>query len=88
MGIFIKGEFLKYYSQIKEKNFLNYLLEQYWGNVNARQIFFWSPYHLQSQGSVEEYNRTVQNFLLSTTDTFGKYFDLKDVVNEFIVYYN
>ena len=67
--------------------FKNSLLEKYWSKVNVRHIFG-SPYHPQSQGSVEAYNRTIQDFLISTKDALGKNFDLKDVVNEFLVYYN
>ena len=67
--------------------FKNSLLEKYWSKVNVRQIFG-SPYHPQSQGSVEAYNRTIQDFLISAKDALGKKFDLKDVENEFLVYYN
>ena len=38
-------------------------------------MIFGSPYHWQSQGSVEAYNKTIQNFLISvkdsTKDEFG-----------------
>ena len=37
--------------------------------------FFGSPYHLQSQGSVEAYSKVIQNFLIFirdfTKDEFG-----------------
>ena len=51
--------------------FKNSLLEQYWSKVNVRQIFG-SPYHPQSQGSVEAFNRTIQDFLISAKDALGK----------------
>ena len=59
--------------------FKNSLLEQYWSKVNVRQIFG-SPYHPQSQGSVEAFNRTIQDFLISAKDALGKKFNLKDAV--------
>ena len=67
--------------------FKNSLLEQYWSKVNVRQIFG-SPYHPQSQGSVEAFNRTIHDFLISAKDALGKKFNLKDAVNEFLAYYN
>ena len=62
--------------------FKNSLLEQYWSKVNVRQIFG-SPYHPQSQGSVEAYNRTIQIFLTSAKDALGKDFDLKMLYTSF-----
>ena len=67
--------------------FKNSILDQYLSKINVRHIFG-SPYHLQLQGSVEAYNRTIQDFLVSAKDAMGKKFDLKDAINEFLVYYN
>ena len=46
------------------------------------------PISPQSQGSVEASNRTIQDFLICAKDAMGKIFDLKDAINEFLVYYN
>ena len=51
--------------------FKNSILDQYLSKINVRHIFG-SPYHPQSQGSVEAYNRTIQDFLVSTKDAMGK----------------
>ena len=66
--------------------FKNSILDQYLSKINVRHIFG-SPYHPQSQGSVEAYNRTIQDFLVSAKDAMGKKFDLKDAINEFLVYF-
>ena len=78
---------LKILQSENEGEFTNSLLEEYWSKLNVRHIYV-SPYHPQSQWSVEAYNRTIQDFLISAKDALGKDFDLKDVVNEFLVYYN
>ena len=67
--------------------FKNSILDQYLSKINVRHIFG-SPYHPKSQGSVEANNRTIQDFLVSAKDAMGKKFDLKDAINEFLVYYN
>ena len=69
------------------REFKNSILDQYLSKINVRHIFG-SPYHPQSQGSVEAYNRTIQDFFVSAKDAIGKKFDLKDAINEFVVYYN
>ena len=51
--------------------FKNSILDQYLSKINVRHIFG-SPYHPQSQGSVEAYNRTIQDFLVSAKDAMGK----------------
>ena len=47
-----------------------------------------SPYHPQSQGAVESFNRTIQNFLYLAKDMQGSEFDLNDSVYDFIMHYN
>ena len=46
------------------------------------------PYNPRSQGSVEAFNRTIQNFLIRAKDMKGNNFNLEESVNEFILYYN
>ena len=44
----------------------------YWESILLQiiqKIFFGSPYHLQSQGGVEAYNKTIQIFLISVKDS-------------------
>ena len=65
----------------------NSILDQYLSKINVWHIFG-SPYHPQSQGSVEACNRTIQDFLVSSKDAMRKKFDLKDAINEFLVYYD
>ena len=67
--------------------FKNSILDQYLSKINVWHIFG-SPYHPQSQGSVEACNRTIQDFLVSSKDAMRKKFDLKDAINEFLVYYD
>ena len=45
-----------------EKEFDNQLLREYFISNNIK-VFFGTPYHLQSQGSVEAYNKTIQIFI-------------------------
>ena len=47
-----------------------------------------SPYHLQSQGAVEAFNRTVQNYLYLAKDMNEDEFILEDSIRDFLLYYN
>ena len=47
-----------------------------------------SPYHPQSQGAVEAFNRTVQNFLYLAKDMNGDNFELEDSIIDFLLHYN
>ena len=47
-----------------------------------------SPYHPQSQGSVEGFNRTVQNFLYLAKDMHKDEFDLNDSIYDFCMHKN
>ena len=51
--------------------FKNSILDQYLSKINVRHIFG-SPYHPQLQGSVEAYNKTIQDFLVSAKYSMGK----------------
>ena len=67
--------------------FKNKLLGDYLQKKKIDHIFG-SPYHPQSQGSVEVFNRIIQNFLTSAKDALKKNFNLKEYVIEFLHYYN
>ena len=47
-----------------------------------------SPYHPQSQGAVEGFNRTIQNFLYLSKDMNLDEFNLNNSVYDFCMYYN
>ena len=47
-----------------------------------------SPYHPQSQGAVEAFNRTVQNYLYLAKDMNEDEFILEDSILDFLLYYN
>ena len=47
-----------------------------------------SSYHPQSQGAVEAFNQTVQNFLNLAKDINGNNFELKNWIIEFSLHYN
>ena len=56
---------------------------------NQEIEYIWgSPYHPQSQGAVEGFNRTIQNFLYLFKDMNLDGFNLKKSVNDFCMYYN
>ena len=46
------------------------------------------PYHPQSQGSVEAFNKYIQNYLISAKDHHKDEFDLDETVSDFLKYYN
>ena len=47
-----------------------------------------SPYHPQSQGAVEAFNRTVQNYLYLVKDVNEDQFILEDSILDFLFYNN
>ena len=47
-----------------------------------------SPYHYQSQGAVEGFNRIIQNFLYLSKDMNLDEFNLKNSVYDICMYYN
>ena len=46
------------------------------------------PYNPQHQGAVEAFNRTVQDFLTLARDHQGDSYNLKDLITNFLLYYN
>ena len=67
--------------------FNNELLKKFLEQNNIQYVRG-SPYHPQSQGAVESFNRTIQNFLYLAKDMQGSEFDLNDSVYDFIMHYN
>ena len=47
-----------------------------------------SPYHPQSQGAIEGFNRIMQNFLYLAKDIHGDEFDLNDSIFDFCIHYS
>ena len=47
-----------------------------------------SPYHSQSQGTVDGFNRTVQNFHYLAKNIHEDEFDLNDFINDLCMHYN
>ena len=47
-----------------------------------------SPYHPQSQGAVETFNKTIQNFIYLAKDMNEDNFDLEESVLDFLLHYN
>ena len=47
-----------------------------------------SPYHPQSQGAVEAFNNTIQNFLYLAKDMNEDNFELVESVLDFLLHYN
>ena len=46
------------------------------------------PYHPQRQGSVEAFNKWIENELISAKDHQKDEFDLGEAVSDFLQYYN
>ena len=69
------------------EEFNNELLKRFLEHNNIQYVRG-SPYHPQSQGAVERFNRTIQNFLYLAKDMQGSEFDLNDSVYDFIMHYN
>ena len=68
-------------------NFNNELLKKFLEHDNIQYVRG-IPYHPQSQGAVESFSRTIQNFLYLAKDMQGSEFDLNDYVYDFIMHYN
>ena len=65
-----------------EKNLLMILLPIIY-KVNKIKFIHERPYHPQSQGSVEAFNKYIQNALISAKDHQKDEFDLDEAVNDF-----
>ena len=60
----------------------SYLLQQGIDHIRG------SPYHPQSQGAVETFNKTIQNFLYLAKDMNEDNFDLEESALDFLLHYN
>ena len=69
------------------KEFDNELIKGYLNSHNIKYIKG-SPYHPQSQGSVESFNKYIQTFLVKSKDHLKDKFDLENSVYDFLLYYN
>ena len=67
--------------------FVNEELKMYLSKNKIQQIRV-SPYHPQSQGAVEAFNRTIQNYLYLAKDMNEHKFILEDSILDFLLYYN
>ena len=70
-----------------EKNLLMILLPIIY-KANKIKFIHGRPYHPQSQGSVEVFNKYIQNALISAKDHQKGEFDLDEAVSDFLQYYN
>ena len=69
------------------KEFDNELIKGYLNSHNIKYIKG-SPYHPQSQGSVESFNKYIQTFLVKSKDHLKDNFELENSVYDFLLYYN
>ena len=69
------------------KEFVNQKVENYLSKNNIKFIHG-RPYHPQSQGSVEAFNKYNQNALISAKDHNKDKFNLEEVLQDFLIYYN
>ena len=67
--------------------FKNKLIKSYW---EGKGIYFvnGTPGHPQSQGVIEAFNKTVQNFLILAKDVQKDKFNLEHSIADFLMYYN
>ena len=70
----------RYYSLTMEKNLLMILLLII---CKAKKIINRRPHHSQSRGSVEAFNKYIQNALISGKDHQKDEFDLDEAVSDF-----
>ena len=56
--------------------------------ANKIKFIHGRPYHPQSQGSVEAFNKYIQNALISAKDHQKGEFDIDEAVSDFLQYYN
>ena len=70
-----------------EKNLLIILLPIIY-KANKIKFIYGRLYHPQSQGSVEAFNKYIQNALISAKDHLKDEFDLDEEVGNFLQYYN
>ena len=77
----------RYYSLKMEKNLSMILLPIIY-KANKIKFIHERPYHPQSQGSVETFNKYIQNALISAKDHQKDEFDLDETVSNFLQYFN
>ena len=68
-----------------QKNLLMILYQLF---IKQIKFIHGRPYHPQSQGSVEAFNKYIQNTLISAKDHQKEEFDLDGTVIDFLQYYN
>ena len=69
------------------KEFVNDKLKSFLDKQSIKHITG-APYHPQSQGAVEAFNRTIQKFLYLAKDMNKNSFCLEDSVHDFWMHYN
>ena len=70
------------------KEFVNDTITNYYFKANKIKYIHGRPYHPQSQGSVEAFNKYIQNALISAKDHQKDEFDLDEAVSNLLQYYN
>ena len=73
----------RYCSLKMENNFLMILLKVIY-KANKIKFMNWRPYHPQSQGYGEAFNKYLQNAFISVKDNQKEEFDLDESVSDFI----
>ena len=64
--VFISG-YPKYFQSDNGKEFTSQIFESYLKNIEVEHIYG-SPYHYQTHGVIEDFNKTIQRALLSSFD--------------------
>ena len=67
--------------------FKNKLIKSYWEGKGINFVNG-TPGHPQSQGAIEAFNKTVQNFLILAKDAQKDKFNLEHSIADFLMYYN
>ena len=67
--------------------FKNKLIKSYWEGKGINFVNG-TPGHPQSQGAIETFNKTVQNFLILAKDAQKDKFNLEHSIPDFLMYYN
>ena len=67
--------------------FKNKLIKSYWEGKGINFVNG-TPGHPQSQGAIEAFNKTVQNFLILAKDAQKDNFNLEHSIGDFLMYYN
>ena len=67
--------------------FKNKIINKLFSERNVQQIYG-VPYNPQHQGSVEAFNRNIQDFLTLAKDQQIDSYNLEDLITYFLLYYN